>query len=243
MTVRLRGGYDLYPKLAAIGYAFSDEREIRLNALLRWQWTRSSPENVGRTEQLYRADGHLFWDSIECIEELDQQPVFDLEIETDQHLLLAGGIQVSNCIYGERQFGVEDQGWVAHFVIAAATGRTISIYGDGKQVRDLLYVQDLVNAYDAAWTHLDVASGQVFNVGGGIANTLSIWSEFGPLLEQLSGKPVPVTYGDWRPGDQPVFVSDNTKAKQVLGWQPLVSVQEGVGRLYKWVTSNPHLFA
>jgi CDP-paratose 2-epimerase len=147
-----------------------------------------------------------------------------------------------SCIYGERQFGVEDQGWVAHFIIAAAMNRPINIYGDGKQVRDLLYVQDLLNAYDAAWQHLDVASGQVFNVGGGMSNTLSIWAEFGPMLEKLAGRKIEIKRGDWRPGDQPVFVSDNNKAKRVLGWEPLVSVQEGVDRLWKWVTSNPELF-
>lgn len=147
-----------------------------------------------------------------------------------------------SCIYGERQFGVEDQGWVAHFVIAAAMNRRISIYGNGKQVRDLLYIQDLANAYDAAWQHLDIASGQVFNVGGGIANTLAIWTEFGPLLAELAGHPIPVTYGDWRPGDQPVFVSDNSKAKRILGWEPRTSVNEGVRRLWTWVTSNRELF-
>ena len=147
-----------------------------------------------------------------------------------------------SCIYGERQFGVEDQGWVAHFVIAAAFGRPITIYGDGKQVRDLLYVQDLVNAYDAAWSQIDKASGQVFNVGGGAVNTLSIWMEFGPLLERLAGRPVPIARGDWRPGDQPVFISDNSKAKVVLGWEPKVSTEQGIERLWNWVTSNPDLF-
>ena len=148
-----------------------------------------------------------------------------------------------SCIYGERQFGVEDQGWVAHLVIAAAMNRLISIYGDGKQVRDLLYVQDLLDAYDSAWSHLDVASGQVFNVGGGLSNTLSIWAEFGPILERLAGRKIEVKHGDWRPGDQPVFISDNSKARRVLGWEPRVSVQEGVNRLWNWVTSNPRLFS
>jgi CDP-paratose 2-epimerase len=147
-----------------------------------------------------------------------------------------------SCIYGERQFGVEDQGWVAHFIIAAAMNRSINIYGDGKQVRDLLYVQDLINAYDAAWNRLDVASGQVFNVGGGVANTLSIWTEFNPLLEQLAGRKIIIQRGDWRPGDQPVFISDNSKARRVLGWEPHVSVNEGVRKLWDWVTSNPELF-
>ncbi|MCS7060876.1 MAG: GDP-mannose 4,6-dehydratase [Anaerolineae bacterium] len=147
-----------------------------------------------------------------------------------------------SCIYGERQFGVEDQGWVAHFVIAAALGRPITIYGDGKQVRDLLYVQDLIDAYDAAWEHIEHASGQVFNIGGGPANTLSIWAEFGPLLESLAGRPIPVRYGAWRPGDQPVFVSDNSKAKALLGWEPRTSVHQGIERLWRWVTAHPALF-
>jgi CDP-paratose 2-epimerase len=147
-----------------------------------------------------------------------------------------------SCIYGERQFGVEDQGWVAHFVIAAAMNRSINIYGDGKQVRDLLYVQDLINAYDAAWNHLDIASGQVFNVGGGMVNTLSIWSEFAPLLEQLAGRKINIQRGDWRPGDQPVFISDNSKARRMLGWEPKTSVKEGVHKLWDWVASNPDLF-
>ncbi len=147
-----------------------------------------------------------------------------------------------SCIYGERQFGVEDQGWVAHFVIAAALGRPITIYGDGKQVRDLLYVQDLIDAYDAAWRHIDQASGQVFNVGGGASNTLSIWAEFGPILERLAGHSILVRWGDWRPGDQPVFISDNTKAEKVLGWRPNVSAVAGIERLWKWVTDNPGLF-
>jgi CDP-paratose 2-epimerase len=147
-----------------------------------------------------------------------------------------------SCIYGTRQFGVEDQGWVAHFVIATAMRRPISIYGNGKQVRDLLYVQDLIDAYLTAWNRLDVAGGQVFNVGGGMPNTLSIWTEFGPLLSELAGRPIDVQYGEWRPGDQPVFVSDNSKAAQVLGWQPRMSVRDGVRKLWDWVSSNPELF-
>lgn len=147
-----------------------------------------------------------------------------------------------SCIYGERQFGVEDQGWVAHFIIAAAFNRPITIYGDGKQVRDLLHVQDLVAAYDAAWERIDQVSGQIFNLGGGPENALSIWAEFGPILESLAGHPIPVRYADWRPGDQPVFVSDNRKAEQLLGWRPRISAPEGIRRLWKWVTSNPELF-
>ena len=147
-----------------------------------------------------------------------------------------------SCIYGERQFGVEDQGWAAHFVIAAAQGRAINIYGDGKQVRDMLHVSDLVAAYDAAWNHMDTVSGQAFNVGGGAANTLSIWAEFGPYLEELAERKVAVNYSETRPGDQPVFISDNGKAKQMLGWAPKIGVHQGIERLWHWVTKNPQLF-
>jgi CDP-paratose 2-epimerase len=147
-----------------------------------------------------------------------------------------------SCVYGERQFGVEDQGWVAHFLIAAAHNRPISIYGDGKQVRDLLNVKDLVSAYSHAWENLDVASGHAFNVGGGANNTLSIWAEFGPFVEELAERKVTVRFSDLRAGDQPVFISDNTKAKTLLGWEPKVEAHAGITQLWEWVTKNRHLF-
>lgn len=147
-----------------------------------------------------------------------------------------------SCIYGERQFGVEDQGWVAHFVIATALQRPITIYGDGKQVRDLLHVRDLIALYEAAWQNLEAASGQVFNVGGGAENSLAVWAEFGPILEELSGRAIDVRFSEWRPGDQPVFISDNTKAKRRLGWEPKINVHTGLRDLWTWVTSNPRLF-
>ncbi len=148
-----------------------------------------------------------------------------------------------SCIYGPRQFGVEDQGWLAWFIIAAVAGKPISIYGDGKQVRDVLYVDDLLDAYDLAVVNIDRAAGSVFNVGGGPENTVSVWSEFGPMLERLMGTKVPVRYGDWRPGDQRIYVSDIRKARDELGWQPKVSAQAGIQRLYRWVVENRNLFA
>jgi CDP-paratose 2-epimerase len=147
-----------------------------------------------------------------------------------------------SCIYGPRQFGIEDQGWVAWFVIAAVTGRPLTVYGDGKQVRDLLHVYDLLDAYDAVIERGDQVAGQVFNLGGGPQNTLAIWTEFGPLLEKLLGRPIPVSRGDWRPGDQKVFVADIRRAERALGWKPKYSVEEGVRQLYDWVSQNKTLF-
>lgn len=147
-----------------------------------------------------------------------------------------------SCIYGQRQFGVEDQGWVAHFVIAAVKGRPITIYGDGKQVRDVLHIDDLVRAYELGIERIDTLRGDVLNLGGGPENTLSIWAEFGPLLDELSGRPVEVTYGPWRPGDQKVFVADIRKAGKLLGWLPEINPAQGISRLYDWVANNPELF-
>jgi CDP-paratose 2-epimerase len=147
-----------------------------------------------------------------------------------------------SCIYGPRQFGMEDQGWVAWFVIAANAGKPITIYGDGKQVRDLLFVDDLLNMYDAAIEKIETSAGQVYNVGGGSKNTISIWTEFAPYLEKLTGRKIPIEHADWRPGDQRIFVSDISKAKNELGWQPRVEVEEGIRRLYEWVVGNNALF-
>lgn len=147
-----------------------------------------------------------------------------------------------SCIYGYRQFGIEDQGWLAWFIIAALKGRPITIYGNGKQVRDALFIDDLLDAYDIAVEHIDHAAGQVYNVGGGPDHTISIWVEFGPMLEKLLGRPVPVTHSDWRPGDQPVYISNIDKIKRELGWAPRIGVREGMSRLFEWIRDNQHLF-
>lgn len=147
----------------------------------------------------------------------------------------------NSCIYGPRQFGVEDQGWLAWFVIAARTGRPIAIYGDGKQVRDVLYVDDLIDVMLRALAE-PAAAGRVYNIGGGPANTLAVWTEFGPLLESLLGRPIPVSHGEWRPGDQKVYVSDIRRAMSEFSWEPQVGVDEGVRRLDEWVQHNLHLF-
>ena len=147
-----------------------------------------------------------------------------------------------SCIYGTRQFGIEDQGWVAWFTIAAILGKPITIYGDGRQIRDVLYVGDLARAYEAAIKSQDVASGQAFNIGSGPSNTMSL-RELLAYLEAELGREIPLAWGDWRPGDQPVFVCDVAKARQRLGWEPTTPVEAGVRQLIDWVNGNKPLFA
>lgn len=147
-----------------------------------------------------------------------------------------------SCIYGPRQFGIEDQGWVAWFVIAAMFNKPITIFGDGKQVRDLLFIDDLLDAYDAVIENPQATFGQVFNLGGGAKNVMSVWNEFGPILAGLLGRQVSVETGEWRPGDQRIYVSDIRKANRILNWNPRVSVRDGIKRLYYWVLDNQELF-
>jgi len=149
-----------------------------------------------------------------------------------------------SCIYGPRQFGVEDQGWLAWFAIAATTGKKITIYGDGKQTRDVLHVRDLVEALKMAINRIDLTSGQVYNVGGGRSNSISIWAEFRPLLSDLLGMDVQAaSFENWRPGDQPVFVCDIGKARRDFGWEPSTGIREGVADLLDWVCRHRDLIA
>jgi CDP-paratose 2-epimerase len=143
-----------------------------------------------------------------------------------------------SCIYGTSQFGMEDQGWVAHLCIAAKLGRRINIYGNGKQVRDVLWIGDLVSAFEHAVSRISKSAGQCFNIGGGMKHTISVWGEFGPLLEDLAGRPLAVKWAGWRPGDQRIYVSDIRKAARVIGWHPTVSFEKGLERLWRWVSDN-----
>ena len=147
-----------------------------------------------------------------------------------------------SCIYGYRQLGIEDQGWLAWFIIATLKKRQITIYGDGKQVRDALFVDDLLAAYRAIINNIEVTAGKVYNIGGGPQNTISVWAEFGPILEELFGHAIPVRYADWRPGDQPIYISDISKAEMEFGWIPRVNVEEGIKRQFHWVRDHPELF-
>ena len=146
-----------------------------------------------------------------------------------------------SCIYGVHQFGVEDQGWVAHFTISAIYGRPITIYGDGKQVRDVLYIEDMIKLYNLVREKIAVASGKAYNIGGGPDNRMSLL-ELVDFLEKFVGNKVNLKYSDWRPGDQKVFVSDIRCAASELGWKPRIGVREGVSALAKWVEENRDIF-
>jgi CDP-paratose 2-epimerase len=145
-----------------------------------------------------------------------------------------------SCIYGPRQFGTEDQGWVAHFLIRALAGESISIYGDGKQVRDILHVDDAVAAYRALLAHIDVVKGRAFNLGGGPANAVSLNQLLGELAG-LVGHAIEIDYADWRQGDQVWFVADTFRLQQAVGWRPAMGWREGVRDLAGWLAANRRL--
>lgn len=138
-----------------------------------------------------------------------------------------------SCIFGTRQFGVEDQGWVAHFILSALRDRKISIYGDGKQVRDVLWVEDLVDAFDAYLERATSINSCVFNTGGGSENSVSLL-ELIKIIENQTGKSVDTAFEDWREGDQKVYISDISRAKDVLGWKPTTKVGDGVRQYIEW---------
>lgn len=164
----------------------------------------------------------------------------DLYVQDYAHTYgLKTGVFRMSCIYGVRQFGVEDQGWIAWFVIAALTNRQITIYGDGKQVRDILYVTDLTEAFSAFLN--SKMKHEVFNIGGGSENTLSLLDLI-DLLKELTGRSPQISIADWRPADQKVYISDISKAEKLLNWKPRVRPREGVGRLVNWVNTNLGLF-
>jgi CDP-paratose 2-epimerase len=139
-----------------------------------------------------------------------------------------------SCIYGTRQFGTEDQGWVAHFARSLLGAAPITVYGDGCQVRDILWIGDLVRAMIAALDRIDDTAGEIFNMGGGAWNTVSVRGAIERLME-ISGKRVPVRTAPWRPGDQRIYISDTSKAERVLDWKPEVSWEQGLERLVEWL--------
>jgi CDP-paratose 2-epimerase len=156
------------------------------------------------------------------------------------------GIQAAvfrmSCIYGPYQLGSEDQGWVAHFLRQALKGEPITIYGDGKQVRDLLFVEDLVDAMLRVQENMPVAAGEAFNIGGGPQNSASL-VELISEIERLTGSPVIVDRGPERLADQRWFVADTSKIRNLVGWSPRTSVREGLRALQNWYVGRPSLLA
>lgn len=142
-----------------------------------------------------------------------------------------------SCIYGPHQFGTEDQGWVAHFLISAQRDMPITIYGDGRQVRDLLYIDDLIEALLRAEEHLPAVAGQAFNIGGGPDNTVSL-RELIEQITMLNGSRPEIAYGPWRVGDQRWYVSDPGKFERATGWRPKTGVEQGIGLLHEWLAVN-----
>lgn len=142
-----------------------------------------------------------------------------------------------SCIYGPHQLGVEDQGWIAHFSKQYLKNLPITLFGDGYQVRDLLYVEDLVKAYESAIKKIDVVSGMVFNIGGGIENSFSLLQVLS-LLGKKIGRSPKIHFKKERLGDQKYFVSDNGRAKKILDWQPTTLFEQGVDSLISWQQKN-----
>jgi len=142
-----------------------------------------------------------------------------------------------SCIYGPRQFGTEDQGWIAHFLLSALRGEPLTIYGDGYQVRDALHVADAADAWLAALDHIALVRGRVFNLGGGPSNAVSL-RELIDALRRLTGHDVAYSFADWRPGDQPWYVTDTRALYAALGWQPKVPLQDGLVSLHEWLASR-----
>ena len=142
-----------------------------------------------------------------------------------------------SCIYGPNQFGIEDQGWLAWFVIASILEKKITIFGDGKQVRDLLYIDDLNRLFEILANNKKIDVDRVYNVGGGYNFSLSIL-ELIKILEKIMGKKIKVNFSKWRPGDQKVYISNNLRLKKNFGWKPLISPKVGIKKLMSWVYNN-----
>lgn len=146
-----------------------------------------------------------------------------------------------SCIYGYRQFGKEDQGWVAWFIIASLLGKPMTIYGDGFQVRDLLFIDDLVEAYVLAIKNIEKTAGNIYNLGGAAENALSL-IEFLEMLEKKLGKKLELGRAEMRVGDQKIYVSDIARARADFGWSPKIGYEKGIDLLFNWVKDNLSLF-
>jgi len=142
-----------------------------------------------------------------------------------------------SCIYGERQFGIVDQGWVAYLTARAMLDMPITIYGNGKQVRDILFMDDLCGAFFSAIACIEKSTGQIYNIGGGPKNTVSV-IDFIHLLGKKLGKTIKYSFSDWRPGDQKIYISDIRKAQRDFDWHPEVNMEVGIDKMINWTKQN-----
>jgi CDP-paratose 2-epimerase len=142
-----------------------------------------------------------------------------------------------SCIYGTRQFGLEDQGWIAWFLIAAALGKPTTIYGNGKQTRDLLWIDDLCELYMKFWNSDDFPWGTPINAGGGLSNCISL-IELVEIMKELKISFEEPALGNWRKGDQKIFCSDNSLAYNLLDWKPTTATSLGIVKLWDWILAN-----
>lgn len=142
-----------------------------------------------------------------------------------------------SCIYGPHQYGTEDQGWVAHFLIRALERQPITVYGDGRQVRDILYIDDLLEAFELAVEHMGLVARRAYNIGGGAANTVSLL-ELLEAIRNLTGEALQPTFEMWRTGDQRYYVSDFSRFHAATGWKPRTRVRKGLGKLYDWLLES-----
>jgi len=206
-------------------YGHLDDLPLRANGT-RYEPTDAAIASRGISEQQPLA----FHSPYGCSKGAADQYVLDYARTFD----LPATVFRMSCIYGPHQFGTEDQGWVAHFVIRALQRAPLTLYGDGLQVRDVLYVDDLVDAMMGAHQHMSVVRGQAFNIGGGHGNITSLL-ELLALLEQAFGEPLVYGLERWRRADQRYYVSDISKFQQATGWRPRVTIGEGIARLGNWL--------
>lgn len=147
-----------------------------------------------------------------------------------------------SCIYGVHQYGIEDHGWISWFIIALILKKPFKIFGNGKQVRDILYIDDLIKAYFLAYKNRQKISGEVFNIGGGPSNAISILELFDRLsLYKKDFDKKKLNFSKWRVGDQKIFISNNNKAKKILNWEPEHSISQGIDKIFNWINKNVNL--
>lgn len=147
-----------------------------------------------------------------------------------------------SCIYGPNQFGIEDQGWVAWFTIATLLKKKFTIYGDGNQIRDILFVDDLVDLYEKAILQKEKCAGEIYNVGGGPAFTMSL-NELVAILNDRFNENLQPEQDEWRPGDQKVYVSNIAKVTADLGWKPATGIRQGIDQMADWIAENQDILA